>query len=634
MMEQLEIYQLMKKAQLVIKNIKGYSLVEIMLATSIFVMIATTLIITILYGQESSALSGARARATYLAEEALEASRNMRDDSYLNLADGTYGLTISGGQWVFSGTEDVTDIYTRQVTVSSVDANTKRIVASITWQQNPRRVGNVTLTTYLTSWTTSIWEDTTLADFNAGINQDTVTASDGDGVVKLGTIVYADWCNPSLTLTNYDLPGNGIAATVTAIPGEVFFGTGGNSSGLSFADVTVTSADPPVATTVGTFDGYKTNDSFGEGDFGYLATDTNDKEIVILNISSTPFTEIGSFNSPGSGNGDSIFVSGTRGYMTDGNTFRIFDLTAKTGSRAQLGNGLTLTANGKNIVVVGNYAYVAVDSSTTQMQIIDVTNPATMSVVGQVQTNALGAVDLYVNADGNRAYLATKNSATQNELHIINTSTKTGNRPVISSYNSNGMDPHGITVITGQRAILVGHGGTQQYQVVNISNENSPVQCGGLAMSLGVNGVASVTDFNSNAYSYVVTPDTSSELKIIRGGPGGGFGGGLGYPVSGNFTSRVFDTSAMSDFLAISWTNQVPSNTDLRMQIRAGNTANLNSVAWVGPDGTGSTFFTNEAGEFLPALIQNNRYIQYKAYFTSDTISTPVLEAFRANYEN
>lgn len=76
------------------------------------------------------------------------------------------------------------------------------------------------------------------------------------------------------------------------------------------------------------------------------------------------------------------------------------------------------------------------------MKIVDITTPASMSVVGQVQIASTGAgkaVD--VSSDGTRAYLATANHATADELHIIDTSSKTGNRSVIGSANSDGMDP-------------------------------------------------------------------------------------------------------------------------------------------------------------------------------------------------
>lgn len=103
-----------------------------------------------MYGQESTALSGQRTRAVFLAEEGLEATRNIRDSEFSNLTNGTKGLAISGNQWVFSGSSDTTDsFYTRQITISTAGTNRKQVACTVTWQQNPQRTGSITLTTYL-----------------------------------------------------------------------------------------------------------------------------------------------------------------------------------------------------------------------------------------------------------------------------------------------------------------------------------------------------------------------------------------------------------------------------------------------------------------------------------------------------
>jgi hypothetical protein len=157
-----------------------------------------------------------------------------------------------------------------------------------------------------------------------------------------------------------------------------------------------------------------------------------------------------------------------------------------------------------------------VDSSSTQMQIINVSNPSSMSIVGQVMINAGAGRDVSVSTDGTRVYLATANSSSYNEFHIIDTSTKTGNRSVLGSVNSASMSPNSIALLTYNRVVMVGSGGTQQYQVFDITNESAPSQCGGMSLSNTPYSVAGVNNFNGNAYSYVVTGNSSSELEIIR----------------------------------------------------------------------------------------------------------------------
>lgn len=135
------------------KGGKGFSLVEILLSVSLFSFVITALVGAFIYGQESAAISGMRSRAIFLAEEGLEASRNIRDNNFADLTNGEHGLAISeSNRWVFSETSDIADIFTRQIAISAIDANRKQAISTVTWRQTPQRSGSVSLTTYLTNW--------------------------------------------------------------------------------------------------------------------------------------------------------------------------------------------------------------------------------------------------------------------------------------------------------------------------------------------------------------------------------------------------------------------------------------------------------------------------------------------------
>lgn len=133
----------------------GFSLVEVLLSVTILGLIVTALVGAFIFGRESTAISGQRARAIFLAEEGLEAARNIRDAGFGNLTTGTHGLAISGSQWNFSGSSDTTDIYTRQTTIASAGSNRQQVTTTVTWQQNPQRTGQVQVVTYLTNWKAS-----------------------------------------------------------------------------------------------------------------------------------------------------------------------------------------------------------------------------------------------------------------------------------------------------------------------------------------------------------------------------------------------------------------------------------------------------------------------------------------------
>lgn len=133
---------------------KGFSLVEALLSIALFALLVTTFVSSLIYGQESERLAGDRARANFLAEEGLEVARNMRDADFANLTAGTHGLAITGNEWVFSGALDISDIFTRSIIVTDMDAHMKTITASVSWKQNEQRDGTVSLTTHLANWKT------------------------------------------------------------------------------------------------------------------------------------------------------------------------------------------------------------------------------------------------------------------------------------------------------------------------------------------------------------------------------------------------------------------------------------------------------------------------------------------------
>ena|SRR3989344_3495125 len=233
-----KLSQLMPKDWLVTN--RGFSLVEVILASSVFILITTALVGAIIYGQESTVLSGQRAQAVFLAEEGLEAVKNIRDDDFSNLIDGTYGLQVVGGRWNIAGSSDVIGNFTRQITISPINSDTKKITSTVTWQQNLQRSGSVSLDTYLTYWmalgtsqATDLIIDSSSSDLDAldntkiigltlknngladiTINQMVVSWINGEGGSKInnvylaGSSVWSGSANSGTTLniTDFTLP--------------------------------------------------------------------------------------------------------------------------------------------------------------------------------------------------------------------------------------------------------------------------------------------------------------------------------------------------------------------------------------------------------------------------------------------
>lgn len=648
----------------------GQSLVELLVAIGLATLILPALLTGLVASRGGRAQQDQRVIATAQLKQAQEAVRAVAGLSWSNVeTNGTYHPVISGNSWTLvSGTQNI-DGLILSVTISdtlrdssgaivsssgTVDLSTKKITILVSW--DTPLTSNVTATTYLTRHTNLSHIDTTVEDFTLGASNPattgiTIANADGGEIVLGAGGGGGDWCTPSLTLETRDLPKSGVANAISAIEGKVFAGTGDNSSGVSYASVDITTSYPPSASLGETFDGYKTNDVFGEEDYAYLATDTNSKEVVIINLNeysnpptNTKYKEEGYFNAPGNGSGNTVYVAGNYGYMTSGNKFYIFDLSSKSGSRTRVNTSdLDLSGTGVKIFVIGNYAYVATSSTSNQLQIIDITNPVSPTIAGQITVAGLGGKGISVNTSGTRVYLATEQSSSQRELFIINTENKSA--PVLVSggtYDTSGMNPKGVTTVTGNRAIIVGTGGSEQYQVVNISNENSPAKCAGLPVTSGVNGVASVLQSDGYAYSYIITGDASDELKIILGGAGAGGGN---YSSNGVFESATFDAGTEVAWNSITATVSEPINTTLQFKIAlkdaVSNSCTLASFAdtdFVGSDGQSSSYFPSSGG-VLPFDNTGSGYenparcARYRAYLdTTDITQTPVIYDFSFNY--
>lgn len=146
-------------------KLTGFSLIEVLLTGAVFALLVSALAGTYLYGQEATALAGNRARAILLAEEGMEAVRNIRDAAYGNLTNGTFGLTTTGNQWNLAGGADTQGIFTRTVSISSLDDQRKSVTVNVAWQQNPQRTGVVTLMSRFTNWQDSVSIVATCAEY-------------------------------------------------------------------------------------------------------------------------------------------------------------------------------------------------------------------------------------------------------------------------------------------------------------------------------------------------------------------------------------------------------------------------------------------------------------------------------------
>lgn len=336
---------------------EGFSLVEIILSSAVFVMLVTAFVGAYLYGEQATMLAGNRLRATLLAEEAIEAVRNIRDPAFSNIIDGTFGLVTAGNQWSLSGSQDVTGIFTRQVTVATVDAKRKIITSNVIWQQNPQRTGSVTIVSRLTNWIAAVANMWVLPTQAASLN----LAGNTDGIKVQTQGDYA-----------YVIRG---------------------ATSANFVVVNVTDPAAPSVSATLSLNGTPQNLALF-GNYAFVASDSNAQELQIINIASpTAPVFVGSFDSIGNQNASGIVVSGNTAFLSrkNGPDMELLTIDITTPAVPTLIGSLELGANANDITISGNYAFISSDDNNQELKVINISNLVAPTLIGSL--NLAGNVD-------------------------------------------------------------------------------------------------------------------------------------------------------------------------------------------------------------------------------------------------
>lgn len=573
---ELQTLQSTIRAHYRIKRSGGFSLVEILVAVSIF-----SIVLVLVTGVTTS--SGKNVRhsannqmAASLAEEGIEAARNLRDSSldFGNLSDGTHGLSTSGGQWNFSGSSDVSGIFTRSLDVSTVADNQKKIDVLIKWSDEVLQDNEYKVTTYLTNWRAPhiLGDGLTVnkivvnhggtkvaSDFGPFMANDvTMTLGEAtmlpDGVYNVTETTDPNYdqsfsgdCDSTGSIT---MAGNPTVQCVITNEEKLAYVTvnktvinhGGSKVAADFAPykvgtVTVnegqeTAHDSGIYTVTETSDASYSLTFSGDCDSSgsitlvpgqtKTCTLTNEQIAVIIGNWAIP-SQQSSLNFSGTQDGIKVQVLGNYAYVVraDGTPdFLIIDISNP--ASPTLKGSLSLTGVPANIFVAGNYAYVASQDDNQELQIINISNPLSPVVAGTF--NAAGTANARgVYAVGNTVYLV-RDTSTSDEFIEINVSVP-GTPTLIGSLD---LAATGYEVyVSGSYAYVASGSNTQELQVVSIVNPSSPSIVGsndisGSTDSFTITGQGSLVFLGraANVYTYNVSNPTAPALLSTFNGAG------------------------------------------------------------------------------------------------------------------
>lgn len=462
----------MRRGWSITKNSGGFSAVEALLAATVFGIIVAAIGGALVYSRSSADVSGDRARALALAGEGLEAVRNIRDNSYASLVDGTFGLIQSSNQWALSGASDTSGIYTRQITVASNGANRKTITSKVTWP-SLASTSEVTLTSQLTNWMAAIAKLWTNAIQRGAY--DASSTNDGFKVATQGNYAYLvrNTGTPNFLVVNISNPASPILAGSLTLTGN------------------------PTNITVNGNYAYVTN-----------ATDTAELQIVEVTTPTVPVLR-GSYNASGAGDGTSVYIIGTTAYVTRRansatDEFVMVNVTTPTTPTRIGGYGLSVNMN--DVYVNGTNVYIVTDSDT--QEVIRLTTSSGTPVFSAA-VNLSGTV----NATTINGYTNMLTVGQGTAFRTVNGLTAT----VIGGFTALG-NVNDITINSANTYAFIGTASTaSEFQVVDISTINSP----SMVRVVDITGTTSnLTGVAYNASLDVVAGASASDTQeLILFGP-------------------------------------------------------------------------------------------------------------------
>ncbi len=158
--------------------------------------------------------------------------------------------------------------------------------------------------------------------------------------------------------------------------------------------------------------------------------------------------------------------------------------------------------DGEDVVVDGNYAYVATADSSDGLTIIDISVPESPVVVKQIDVDGRGR---YVTINGDYLYMGVRDSS--DGLAVVDI-TDPPNATLISNYD---VDSYGNQPVVSENYLYMGiERNSDSFRVFDISNPGVPVE----KASLNFGGETNVIAISGN-YAYAGVDKSTNQLKII-----------------------------------------------------------------------------------------------------------------------
>lgn len=599
---------------------------EVLIATSLFAVMSVGAVYLALDVVQNDAKIQLDNEALLYAQEGLEAVRNMRDNDFLSLTSGDHGLVLVDGKWEFiAAPEEIDGFFYRTVTVDDVyrdpttgeiaetgnlDPDIKKITSEIVWSWKAVQERSVVLTTYLSNWPSDDMVDTTCTEFNAGYYFDTVAVSTAGPPADNCAVQIGSITSPSTFFTSANVGSHG---TDVVVDGDyAYVAVSKTQKGFSVVNI----SDPTNPYVVSELNiGGKGRYVAKQGNYVYVGVDNVLGGIAIIDVSnpSNPQKDNSIFNifagNQPAPSGNYLYV-GIERFL-----YSFIAVNISDPLNAYIIDWLNLWTNVRAVHLNGNYAYLGVDDDWNGLRVVDVSTP---NNINQIASLDVGEEVNAIEISGSVAYVGTEQA--NNSLQVVNISDP--NNPVVVNSLNVGGEIEDL-VIDGDYLYAGLNVQNSGLAAIDISNPLYPSLLYNLDIGAKVEGIDTDGD-----YLYLANDTNNMGLVVI----------GVteeGMATSANFVTAVFDTgNTETQYNFIDWDYVEAQGTSVKFQFRtADSAANVWTATWVGPDGTGSTFYdTPRTPITLDSGRTGNRYMQVEAFLESDGVATPTLESIRINY--
>jgi Tfp pilus assembly protein PilV len=475
------------------QNQKGSATLEILIAFAILVISITAVILVVFGNQSISVDSQTGNEALYKAQAILENTRATAYQNFDSLTDGT--TTIPDPFYTIT-----------KVISTDADSNIKYVTSTVAWKIGSRNQ-QIQLATTITN---------------------------RQGTNTCNPIISGDWSSPQYTAYRTDTfpgsPSNGLGiADLKVYKDHLYIAANSipNGNGTDKTFYILKLATFPNQLQAPTYeDGVKTDSTpnltaiaispSGKKLYAYLAASSTLGQLQIIDITDSVNQNsmlVKSYPLPNTTNGGhSIFYKSGYIYLglvkgTGIKEFNIIDVHDPLNPIWK--GGYSINGDVNSITVKGNYAYLAIASSTANIIVLDISNPQSPTYV----TNAIsGTAGTSVYLFGSNAYLG--RLANSNQIYSFDVS----NPAVLASptpFNTGSQSINGLSVRASSSNKFAFILTDSEFQVRNIANWSNPISTVSLDSLVSGNSQGSSASACTNDFFYLAIQKQGSNKDYV-----------------------------------------------------------------------------------------------------------------------